>query len=129
MTLPRCLCPTFWCSRCAWPMLFRELFFCEPLANSINAVLIFNTVVPNGGGKRLFHFSNAPFSSSSFIFLSAICRPESSPTLTLFLGFLLGTSCSSSLSKSKSLVQVSSRRPSIFRIDVPLAEQAHLYRP
>ena len=57
-----------------------DVIFCEPLANSISVVLIFNTVAPNGGGKRQFNFTNAPISSCSIIFLSAICQPESSPT-------------------------------------------------
>ena len=76
-----------------------DVIFCKPLAISISVVLIFNTVAPNGGGKRQFHFTNAPFSSSLFIFLSAICQQETSPTLSLFLDFLFGTSYSSSVSK------------------------------
>ena len=86
-----------------------DVIFCEPLANSISVVLIFNTVAPNGGGKRQVHFTNAPFSSSLFIFLSAICQQETSPTLSLFLDFLFGTSYSCSVSKCKLLVSVISR--------------------
>ena len=97
-----------------------DVIFCEPLANSISVVLIFNTVAPNSGGKRQFHFTNAPIFSCSIIFLSAICQLESSPTLSLFLDFLFGTSYSSSVSKSKLLVKVSSRERFIFQIEVPL---------